>query len=724
MTAVSAGSAFVDIQPRIGKGFAGALGGGLAGPMKAVGVGAAAVFATALGGGIAAFNIGATFDDAFDSIRVGTGATGEALEGLKEDFRAVASDTPAAFGDIGQAIADVNTRLGLTGKPLQDYTRNVLEAARITGGDFNAILESSTRVMGDWGRSVEDEGVETLDTLFRASQATGISMDTLQQQLVKYGAPLRQLGFGFDQSAALLGKFEKEGVNAELVMGSLRIALGKMAREGEPAEETLARVTDEIANAGSTSEANALALELFGARAGPDMAAAIREGRFELGTLFDTVAGGSETILGAADDTKDFAERWTEFKNRVLIAIEPLATRVFNAVGQVFETIGPKVEHFITQVLIPAFDAIGAWWAANGPAITAGVQAVFSAVATVIGTVVGAIQNVIGWFQQSREGAESSFGGIAAFAAETWPKVQEIISGVMEVIRTVIETVTDIVGAIWEQHGERIMAVVGAVWDNIKNVITTVIGVVKGIIETVLGLITGDWDRAWEGLKSIVGSVWEGIKNLIGNALTVVKNIIPIALDFLQEVWERVWDTIVGILGAVWDDIVEGVTTGIDNVKQFFVDLPGDILDWLGDMGSLLVDVGKDLVEGLWNGIVSLGGWLKDKIVAWVKDHIPGPIADILGISSPSKVAIEIGRNFARGIPIGLEGEMRSVERAASDLAGVLIPGPVTPAASTTAGASFGAAAGISVTTTGDAEVLAREILHRVTFAQAVAGRS
>jgi len=87
--------------------------------------------------------------------------------------------------------------------------------------------------------------------LFSVAQSTGIEFASLSNQLVNYGAPLRQIGFDFEQSALLIGKFEKEGVNAELVLGSLRQALGKMAREGEPAIETFQRTTEAIKNAGT-----------------------------------------------------------------------------------------------------------------------------------------------------------------------------------------------------------------------------------------------------------------------------------------------------------------------------------------------------------------------------------------------------------------------------------------------------------------------------------------
>src|SRR5690606_17332568 len=63
----------------------------------------------------ALYNIGATFDDVADTIRVGTGATGDALDGLIDSAKNVGKNVPAEFDAIGTTIADLNTRLGLSG---------------------------------------------------------------------------------------------------------------------------------------------------------------------------------------------------------------------------------------------------------------------------------------------------------------------------------------------------------------------------------------------------------------------------------------------------------------------------------------------------------------------------------------------------------------------------------------------------------------------------------
>lgn len=295
----------------------------------------------AVGAGL--LKVGSDFDKAYDTIRVGTGATGKSLESLKGDFKAVVKDVPADFTSASKAVADLNTRTGLSGKPLQEMSKQFLNLSRITGEDVSGSVRTVTRVFGDWGIKTGDQS-EAMDALFRSSQSTGIGVSELSKKVVQFGAPLRQLGFGFEESAALMGKWEKEGVNAEAVLAGMKIGLANFAEAGEEPAKALERVTKEIKNAGSAGEANKIAIEAFGKRAGPDMAAAVREGRFGIQDLLKVVKGGKETINDAARDTESFGEKWTRIKNQVFVKVEPLASAMFDGIGAgmdgVTETVG------------------------------------------------------------------------------------------------------------------------------------------------------------------------------------------------------------------------------------------------------------------------------------------------------------------------------------------------------------------------------------------------
>jgi TP901 family phage tail tape measure protein len=319
---------------------------------KAIGLGIGAGVVAAGAVGTALFKVGQEFDTAYDKIRTQTGAGGRELGRLKESFKDVVSDVPVDFDTASTAIAGLNQRLGLTGRPLRKVTKQLTELSRITGTDIQENVEATTRLFGDWSIKTGQQ-TRALDKLFRVSQETGITVSDLSRLMVKFGSPLRQLGLDFDTAAAMFARFEREGVNVQTLMPGLRFGLKTLS--GATPEVTaelkklgvsvkdpslaLQQIFKLIERAPSDLKANALAFKVFGVRAGPDMAAAIREGRFELDDLIQTMQKGDDTIRRSGRQTMDFSEHWQRFTNNLKVAVEPVAVDVFEGIGDAMEDV-------------------------------------------------------------------------------------------------------------------------------------------------------------------------------------------------------------------------------------------------------------------------------------------------------------------------------------------------------------------------------------------------
>ncbi|WP_445524807.1 phage tail tape measure protein [Streptomyces cyslabdanicus] len=103
--------------------------------------------------------------------------------------------------------------------------------------------------------------------------------------------------------------------------------------------------------------------------------------------------------------------------------------------------------------------------------------------------------------------------------------------------------------------------------------------------------------------------------------------------------------------------------------------LPKRISSGIGSLGSLLYTKGVNVVQGLWNGISAMGGWIRSKLIGWAKAMIPGPIAKALGINSPSKVTKAQGQWIARGLVDGLTGSEKQIKAAATKLSDIVADG-------------------------------------------------
>jgi hypothetical protein len=84
------------------------------------------------------------------------------------------------------------------------------------------------------------------------------------------------------------------------------------------------------------------------------------------------------------------------------------------------------------------------------------------------------------------------------------------------------------------------------------------------------------------------------------------------------------------------------------------------ILTGLGKAIPAIIDVGKNIARGLWDGIASMVTWLKNKVSDMVGGIVKG-VKGILGIRSPSQVFAGIGENMGEGIGVGFEKAMDDV---------------------------------------------------------------
>jgi Phage-related minor tail protein len=303
------------------------------------------IAAAAVGAGLALkelYDVGAEFDEAFDTIRVGTGKTGKQLDRLKGDFKNVVSSVPTDFEPAAEAVSELTKRLGLTGKALRRESKQFLELSRITDTDVGENIKTVTRAFGDWEIKTKDQGKQ-LDSFFRASQLSGASVSELADIVVKFGSPLRQFGFGLDEATAMFASFEKAGVNIQTMVPGLKVALKTFLEEGKEPGKALKQTFKGIEDGSIKSAA---ALKIFGGRAGADMIEAVEQGRFHLAKFTQQIAGGNDTIRKAGKETMDASEKFHLLGNKLKVLVEPAATAVFDSVGKLADVIG----QFVTGV--------------------------------------------------------------------------------------------------------------------------------------------------------------------------------------------------------------------------------------------------------------------------------------------------------------------------------------------------------------------------------------
>ena len=85
-------------------------------------------------------------------------------------------------------------------------------------------------------------------------------------------------------------------------------------------------------------------------------------------------------------------------------------------------------------------------------------------------------------------------------------------------------------------------------------------------------------------------------------------------------------------------------------------------------MGKI-VEVGGNIVKGLWEGIKGLASWIWDKVSGWASDLWNG-ICDFFGIHSPSRKFAWAGEMMVKGLADSIEENGDEAIDAAEDLSG------------------------------------------------------
>ncbi len=124
------------------------------------------------------------------------------------------------------------------------------------------------------------------------------------------------------------------------------------------------------------------------------------------------------------------------------------------------------------------------------------------------------------------------------------------------------------------------------------------------------------------------------------------------------------WGQIFGAIGKWFGDTVKAFGDGFKQIEGFF----SGMIHNFQDGGAQLAQIGKNIVDGLANGISGAWGTLTGTIHDLAM-QLPQPIRDALGIHSPSKVFHEIGTWIGKGLEQGIIGTTSQVATASAGLA-------------------------------------------------------
>lgn len=167
------------------------------------------------------------------------------------------------------------------------------------------------------------------------------------------------------------------------------------------------------------------------------------------------------------------------------------------------------------------------------------------------------------------------------------------------------------------------------------------------IIESGLNLIVEFVQGLMDGLPTLI----EFVPQIVSNFANIINNNMP-----------KILETGVQIIGMVVKGLIKAIPSLVENI--------GNIAKAIVDVFMAInwLDLGKNIILGIKNGITSLGSSLKDAIVNIAKKAFQS-VKNFFGIASPSKLMRdEIGKYIPLGMAVGIEANSDSVRQAMNDM--------------------------------------------------------
>lgn len=539
----------------------------------------------------------------------------------------------------------------------------MLGASAAVGGSILAVGKSTADYAGDMYDMARGAGigVEAFQKLAYAGRMSGVETEKLSASLVKFDRMVAEATGG---NKTYMQTFEDLGIKIKDSAGNLR----------QP-NEIFEDVADIFHNTEDGIGKTALAVELFG-KSGADLIPMLNDGKAGLKAFYAEaerlgLALSNEMIAKGdafSDQLENIGEQVKGVKLQLGAALIPALSAATEKISKVIDKItkwvqeNPELAATIGNIAMTT----GKWIAILGTAAIA----------------IGSVAFIILQFRKAfRAMSDAVTIGISIFknikntflvvdkAMKGYTKTQKLATVATKLfnkalkanpILTIISLIIALGAVVYSviKNWDKIAAWFKKLWDAIVGIFKAAWEAIKKVWSTVTGWFSNLWGR----IKAGAGKAWDGIKNTISKA---------------REGVQKAWGSVKGWFSNLWGNVKSGISNAWGGIKDWFSNLQP--VEWMRgawenvgtffeNLGPRFYEWGKNLLQGLWNGITSM----VDKIVEGMKNigrRIANDFKSILGINSPSRLFAEYGLNITQGLVVGLDRGGAIVENATEGVA-------------------------------------------------------
>lgn len=372
----------------------------------------------------------------------------------------------------------------------------------------------------------------------------------------------------------------------------------------------------------------------------------------EISTLFHNwwaaiggkVTGFVTTTWGALDG---WYRRNREAAFNTFPGLEKLYDNFWSAIGR-------KIEDFLhnaAEPFVKTWEGIKTAWA---PRLTEAQTAVTTMVGQVQTAITGLAGNVSTWI-----GTNAT--RVAAIGTEFMAKVR---SGVEGAVGSVRDGVVSVVDRVWEWiqgNAARVQNLGKELINKVSAGVADNVGAVAAPFTGVIDSVAATFSSAWQRLKNLGGTIVAGITQGVEETLSSITNKVGEVIDRIFQWFSDRWASVKNIGRYIVSGILQGVNEAWGDFTEALRKLVQAVIDWLNDVldisspSGVTMEIGRQMVAGLVVGLMGRQGWRDvGRAARRLATMIEETVREDLGIHSPSSVAGEMGAQTAAGLAQGL----------------------------------------------------------------------
>jgi TP901 family phage tail tape measure protein len=512
------------------------------------------------------------------------------------------------FETAGSAVGEVNTRFGLTGQALDDLSAKFIKFASLNDTDVSTSVDNVSSVLNAFGQSTNDAG-NLLDALNATGQATGISMDTLANDLSQNAAQFKEMGLTAQEAAGFMGMVEMSGLDTSTAMAGLKKAMKNAADDGISLDDAMKNFSETMNSNASDTDKLSAAYDLFGSKAGAAIYNAVQTGKLNL----DDLSGSLGDFAGSVDNTfnetldpidqfqmtlNSLKEVGADIGNSLATVLQPVLQDISAALqrfADVWNSIPAPVQETIVKIALvaaavgPVLIVVGKLITSVGTILTI-IPKISSAMAVVktgmaalngvmaanpIGLIITAIGLLVAAFIYLWNNCES----FRNFWINLWDNIKEVAVTVFTALKDFFVTIWEAIKNVFTSAVNGISSFLSGAWNGIKTVATTVMNAISTVIQTV-----------WNGIKTFFTTIFSAIQTVVTTYFNIYKTVITTVLNAIKTVVTTVWNAIKTAITTVVNAIKTVVTTAWNGIKT---------------VTSTVFNAVKSVATSVWNGIKS-----------------------------------------------------------------------------------------------------------------------